>query len=411
VRAPAQGGRAARRVAAAFGAAGVLAAAGARRPVVRRWPLSILQAVPCTPASETPALLAAAHVLAGAVALVRGGLLAAAANGLAIAALADLRRDAARSAAVLEDALAPLDPGPPVPLQRAVAGTLVRSRYRRVADIAYGEHLAHRLDVWARPDLPRDARAPVLVQVHGGGWTGGDKVGQAEPLLARLAGLGWVCVTVNYRLGPAEAWPAMIVDVKRAVAWVRENIAGYGGDPGFVAISGGSAGGQLAALAALTPNDPDFQPGFADVDTTLAAAVALYGVYDFTVDEHGLFALLEGKVLGTTLAADERSWRQASPVHRAGPHAPPFLVVHGDTDPIAGVGQSRRLVRRLREVSRQAVCYAELPRAQHGFDALPTARTAHTVAAIGRFLTAVHERYRAAARPRAAARRAGSAAG
>lgn len=386
-----------RRLAVVLGLLGTAAAAGARRPVIRRWPLSIVQAAPCLPASEAPGVLGAVHAAAGVAALARGGsrgLAGAAANALALAALADLRRDADRSARVLDAALAPLGGAPPEN-GRVTRGRAVRAVYRRAFDVAYGEHPAHRLDLWARPDLPRDAAAPVLVQVHGGGWTGGDKAGQAEPLLAHLSARGWVCVAVNYRLGPAEHWPAMIVDVKRALAWVRAHIAEHGGDPGFVAIAGGSAGGHLAALAALTPNDPGFQPGFEDADTTLAAAVSFYGVHDFTVDEHGLFALLEGKVIGTGPTEDEWSWRQASPVHRAGPHAPPFLVVHGSTDTVAGVGQSRRLVARLREVGARPVCYAELPRAQHGFDAFPTARTAHAVRAVHRFLAAVHERHRA----------------
>ncbi len=84
-------------------------------------------------------------------------------------------------------------------------------------------------------------------------------------------------------------------------------------------------------------------------------------------------------------------------MHRAGPHAPPFLVVHGSADTISSVGQSRRLVERLREVSGSPVCYAELPRAQHGFDLLPTARTRYTVRAVHRFLTAVHDGYLAGA--------------
>jgi acetyl esterase/lipase len=207
-----------------------------------------------------------------------------------------------------------------------------------------------------------------------------------------------VCVSVNYRLGPHERWPAMIVDVKRAVAWVREHVAEYGGDPGFVAISGGSAGGHLASLAALTAGDPAFQPGFADADTTLAAAVPVYGVHDFSVDEHGLFALLEHKVIGTTHLDDADTWRQASPLHRAvSGGVPPFLVVHGSADTIVSVGQSRRFVRRLREVGAE-VRHAELPRAQHGFDMFPTTRTAHHVRAVHRFLSAVHSRHRAAPR-------------
>lgn len=79
-------------------------------------------------------------------------------------------------------------------------------------------------------------------------------------------------------------------------------------------------------------------------------------------------------------------------MHRAGPHAPPFLVIHGSADTVSSVEQSRRFVQRLREVSEAPVCYAELPHAQHGFDLFPTARARHTVAAIHRFLATVHDR-------------------
>ncbi|WP_219413644.1 alpha/beta hydrolase [Pseudonocardia nigra] len=386
-----------RRVATVAGVAGVLAAAGARRPVLRRWPASLAQMLPCLPASEAPGPLTAAHAALGALSLARGGVAGAVANAAAVAALAGLRGDAARSAEVLESALASLGPAAPDPRNdgRVASGRSARKRNLRAADVAYGDEPDHRLDVWASPGLAAGAGAPVLVQVHGGAWTMGDKSVSAAPLMAHLAERGWVCVTINYRLGPGERWPAMIVDVKRAIAWVKENIADHGGDPGFVAISGGSAGGHLAALAALSPNDRAFQPGFADADTSLAAAVPLYGVFDFSVDEYGLFALLEGKVMTTTSVDDPHTWQQASPVHRAGPHAPPFLVVHGTADTVASVGQSQRFVQRLREVSEQPVFYAELPRAQHGFDELPTARTGHVVRAVHRFLTAAHERYRA----------------
>lgn len=387
------------RAAVVVGLAGVLAAAGARRPVIRKWPASILQAAPCFPASEAPGALTALHAAVGGFSLVRGGVAGALANAAAVAALAGLLGDAARSADVLAGALAPLQASAlDMPTGRPASARAARRRHLRAAGVEYGPDTAQRLDVWGPARTAAPAGAPVFVQVHGGGWTGGDKAVSAAPLMAHLAERGWICVTVNYRLAPAARWPAQIVDVKRALAWVRSDIERFGGDPGFVAISGGSAGGHLAALAALTPNDPAFQPGFADADTSVAAAVPLYGVHDLTVDEHGLFDILENDLIGTTFAADADTWRLASPVYRAGPHAPPFLVIHGSADTVAAVGQSRRFVRRLRQVSEQQVCYAELPNAQHGFDIYPTARTRHTAAAIHRFLLAVRERHRGPAR-------------
>ena len=147
--------------------------------------------------------------------------------------------------------------------------------------------MRNQLDVWKRSDLPRRRpSAPELFQVHGGAWTMGRKEGQGEPLMAHLAERGWVCVTANYRLSPRATWPDQIVDVKRALVWTKANIAGHGGDPSFVVITGGSAGGHLCSLAALTPNLAEFQPGFEDADTSVVVAVPFYGVYDFT-DHHG----------------------------------------------------------------------------------------------------------------------------
>ena len=93
--------------------------------------------------------------------------------------------------------------------------------------------------------------------------------------MAHLAERGWVCVTANYRLSPRATWPDQIVDVKRALAWTKANIANHGGDPGFVVITGGSAGGHLCALAALTVNVSEFQPGFEGADTSVAGSRAV----------------------------------------------------------------------------------------------------------------------------------------
>ena len=120
-----------------------------------------------------------------------------------------------------------------------------------------------------------------MFQIHGGAWVIGDKSQQALPLMLHLAADGWVCVTTNYRLSPTCHRPDHLVDCKRALAWIREHIAEYGGDPDFVVVTGGSAGGHLAALVALTANDPQFQPGFEAADTSVIGCVPFYGVYDF----------------------------------------------------------------------------------------------------------------------------------
>jgi acetyl esterase/lipase len=301
----------------------------------------------------------------------------------------------------------------------------LRRRYAAVRDLAYGDDgRRNRLDIWRRADLPDDAGAPVLLQIHGGAWTFGAKQGQAHPLMGHLAERGWVCVTVNYRLAPRWRWPAQIVDVKRALAWVRANIGEHGGDPSFLAITGGSAGGHLAALAALTPGPSGrgsgrlgpsgrgsgdhsvaaFQPGFEDADTSVTAVVPFYGVYDFTNRDgtagRRLVPFLERRVMPTGLADDPAAWEQASPVSHRRPDAPPFFVLHGANDGVVPVAHAGAFVARLREVSRQPVVYAALPRAHHAFDVLPTVRTQHTVRAVERFLAVVRtsDRHRAGAR-------------
>jgi acetyl esterase/lipase len=255
----------------------------------------------------------------------------------------------------------------------------------------------HRLDVIRRRAHP-PAGAPVLIYIHGGAWIVGDKREQGLPLMEELARRGWVAVTINYRLSPRAKWPDHIVDCKRALAWVREHIAEYGGDPAFIAVSGGSAGGHLAALMALTPGDPAFQPGFEYADTSVDACVAFYGVYDMTAGrgtseyDRGLLDLLERMVFKRRLAQEPEVFEQASPLRRVYADAPPFFVVHGVNDTLVPVAEARRFVAALRAVSTSTVLYVELPYTQHAFDVIPSVRTAHAVAAVVRFLEGVRHR-------------------
>jgi acetyl esterase/lipase len=267
--------------------------------------------------------------------------------------------------------------------------------YAHDTDISYGEHGArNHLDIWRRPDLDRGGRAPVLLQVPGGAWMVGSKRQQAYPLMSHLVELGWVCVAINYRLSPRSTWPDHIVDVKRALAWVKEHIAEYGGDPDWVAITGGSAGGHLSSLAALTANDPQFQPGFESADTSVRAAVPFYGLYDFNGEDsaiHPLMAPILGKyVFKRTRAEIADAFRVASPITHVSADAPPFFVLHGTNDSLIPVEQARAFSARLRDVSRQPVVYAELSLAQHAFDIFGSARAAHAAVAVEQFLAEIY---------------------
>ncbi len=274
----------------------------------------------------------------------------------------------------------------------------IYSDYAHETDIPYGEHgTRNHLDIWRRPDLDRGGKAPVLLQVPGGAWMVGSKRQQAYPLMSHLAELGWVCVAINYRLSPRSTWPDQIVDVKRALAWTKEHIAEYGGDPDWVAITGGSAGGHLSSLAAVTPNDPQFQPGFEDADTSVRAAVPFYGLYDFNHQEavHPLMAPMLGKyVFKLGRREIEDAFRTASPINHVSADAPPFFVLHGTNDSLIPVEQARAFSARLRDVSQQPVVYAELPFAQHAFDIFGSTRAGHAAVAVEQFLAEIYSRTR-----------------
>jgi acetyl esterase/lipase len=235
-----------------------------------------------------------------------------------------------------------------------------------------------------------------MVYIHGGAWIVGDKREQGKPMLYELVARGWVCVTINYRRSPRATWPDHIVDCKRALAWVKEHVAEYGGDPSFVALSGGSAGGHLCALAALTAGDPTWQPSFEDADTAVDACVPFYGVMDVTGTAPdmgrygaGLVEMLERMVMKVRYAEHPEVFEQASPTFRVHADAPPFFVLQGDCDTLVPVEVARTFVRELRGVSRAPVAYAELPRAQHAFDILASIRCRATTMGVVAFLDAV----------------------
>ncbi|WP_072691061.1 alpha/beta hydrolase [Rhodococcus marinonascens] len=258
----------------------------------------------------------------------------------------------------------------------------------RVRDIAYlpgGRRT--RLDIYHRQDVPE--KSPVLLQIHGGGWVIGSKNQQGLPLMLEMASRGWVCAAVNYPLSPKAKWPAHLIAIKQALAWLRENVEEYGGDPGFIAVTGGSAGGHLAAMVALTAGDRRFQPGFEDVDTSVQACVPYYGVYDIAGDtgiKGGLRSGLMPIVLGKRRARFPDDYRAASPFGHLRADAPPFFVIHGTNDSLVPVAEARIFVDELRQVSDNPVAYAELRGAQHAFDIFPSIRSIGVTRAVGRFL-------------------------
>jgi acetyl esterase/lipase len=306
-----------------------------------------------------------------------GWWLAAAAGGVVLVLLVVARRGD-RAPGVVQAALSD-GLGGAIPVRRGRGDRLrllltpypARPRdVERVRDVAYGPAgRRNRLDVYRHRSRP--SSAPTLVYFHGGGYFSGGKHREARALLHRLSAAGWVCVSANYRLRPAADFTDHVVDVKKVLAWVRHQGGAFGADPRTVVVAGSSAGAHLAALAALTPNEAALQPGFEDVDTTVAAAVCLYGYF--------------GRYYGHT--GNERP--PSSPLDYDVASAPPFFVAHGDHDTYVPVQGARALVAHLRRGSRQPVVYAELPGAQHGFGLLRSVRFEAVVDGVEAFLSRV----------------------
>jgi acetyl esterase/lipase len=281
----------------------------------------------------------------------------------------------------------------PFPLRHPEVERIRGLQYARAAGLNL------KLDVYRHASRPTGC--PTLLQIHGGAWCVGSKDEQGIPLMLHLAARGWVCVTANYRLSPHATFPEHLVDLKRALAWIREYGAEYGADPGFVIVTGGSAGGHLATLMALTANEPEYQPGFEDADTSVQGCVSFYGVYDFT-DRHrtqlhdGLRRVLERRVLKASLDEAPEAYGKASPLDRIHSDAPPFLVIHGDLDSLAPVEQARHFCAAFRATAQAPLVYFEVAGAQHAFEIFPSLRTAHVVHGVERFVGYLYSRHCAA---------------
>lgn len=261
------------------------------------------------------------------------------------------------------------------PLARILLRPFFRRRgdVRRVANLGYGEAgRRNLLDVYHHRSRPEGG--PILIHFHGGHYDQGRKNTQSLPLIYRLASKGWICISANYRLRPAYSHPDHLIDAKKVIAWAREHAHEYGADPtADVFVSGSSAGGHMAALAALTPNEPAYQPGFEEADTSVSAAIALNGF------------------LGTYFDGDPAT----SPVNLARADAPPFLIAHGDLDELVDTENPRALVTALRSVSTSPVVYAELPGGHHAFDLFHSFRFEALIDGIEDFAAWVRSRKRA----------------
>jgi acetyl esterase/lipase len=190
------------------------------------------------------------------------------------------------------------------------------------------------------PPKPVSGGAPVIIYVHGGGWMSGHTrhSGAFEDwpgVLASLAGRGYVVASLNYRLSSEAPSPAAEQDVKSAVRWLRGNAARFGVDKRHFGIWGGSAGGQLAALAgAKAPLESD----------CVQAVVTWYGVFDFApLTKSGSVPPPVARYLGcNNSACSDEQVALASAIRHIDRNDPPFLLIHGALDKTVAPSQSEK---------------------------------------------------------------------
>ena len=221
----------------------------------------------------------------------------------------------------------------------------------------------------------------------------GSKDHQGLPLMAEMASRGWVCAAVNYPLSPKAKWPAHLVALKQAVAWLRAEAPSFGGNPDFLAVTGGSAGGHLADHARAhreRPAVPAGVRGRRHLGGGLRAVLRRLRLRRRDRDQAVTARVqspLSAMILGRN-AQFPRDYLAASPLARLHADAPPFLVVHGTNDSLIPVAEAREFVRRLRDVSSNPVGYAELRGAQHAFEIFHSIRTERVISGAAAFLDA-----------------------
>jgi acetyl esterase/lipase len=210
-----------------------------------------------------------------------------------------------------------------------------------------------------------DGPFPTVLWVHGGGWLEGSRIwlpdtiapfGLHERLLAR----GYAVADVDYRLVLEAQYPAQLVDVQAAIRWLRHHAVTLKLDPARFATLGESAGGHLAAMAALT----------GEGETGIQAVVDWYGASDLDFRDHDDPTTSPALLLGGAIGERRDFARWASPLHRVRPGAPPFLLMHGVNDQLVPYEQSVRMAEALRAQGVRADLYP-VDGAGHCFEGCP----------------------------------------
>ncbi|WP_417385349.1 alpha/beta hydrolase fold domain-containing protein [Gimesia sp.] len=216
-----------------------------------------------------------------------------------------------------------------------------------------------------RGETPR----PAIIFVHGGGWSSGDKargIFRSGPV--EYAKLGYVCISVNYRLSDEEPFPACLQDVKCAVRWLRAHADRYNVDPNRIGGYGNSAGAHLVSLLGLVDENQKLEgDGPWQDQSSLLNAVCVSAIPTDFVNWPGgirnqrtVFKLLNSKDTGL-----EELAIQASPISYVSKNAPPFLVFQGAGDRIVDVSQADSFVAALKAAGAGDITYQRYPNANH----------------------------------------------
>ena len=193
---------------------------------------------------------------------------------------------------------------------------------------------------------------PAIVWVCGGAFQQVDRhIWMGE--LLWFAKHGFTVVSVEYRTAMEANWPAQLTDVKSAIRYLRAHADALCLDPDRVAIMGESAGGYLANCVGVTGDTREFDAGeWLEQSSAVQAVVDLYGIAQVggaSVRDasDGDTILVKGDAMALLMGCAESErpelYRSASPLNRVGPHCPPFLIMHGDCDPLVDIAQSDRL--------------------------------------------------------------------
>ncbi|MES2003985.1 MAG: alpha/beta hydrolase [Bacteroidota bacterium] len=188
------------------------------------------------------------------------------------------------------------------------------------------------LDAFYPAQKNKNNHIAILI-IHGGGWRSGNRA-QHEQLAQKLASLGYVCFTPEYRLSTEALFPAAVYDLKEAIRWVKNAATKYSIDTSHIIALGFSAGGELAAFLGVTGNMPLFEGSTTSRTTTnVNAVVDIDGILSFTHPESG-----EGddskrisaatNWFGYPRKGNEKLWEAASSLSYVGPYTPPTLFLN-----------------------------------------------------------------------------------